>query len=235
MILHRDQTFNYVCCICGYNANREELGEAPIGTGTFISKDNKYYILTANHVVVSPIKVEFIYLCDNKMNPTKIDIKKLNNRGRWVSHPVADMAIFEIDSMANPWISTRSFPYDHCEISMVNLTRDTELTTVGFPLGLGIQNIFAPLTFRSFPASSILKIQRIDKPQNVLDFFLLEDPSIGGYSGGPVFDLAYKVDYNMTQTKDKTRLYGIMHGYCGGNAGGSMSCVTPISYLKDLI
>ena len=118
---------------------------------------------------------------------------------------------------------------------MVNLTRDAELTTVGFPLGLGLRNIFAPLTFRSFPASDILKIPRIDMTKYILDFFLLEDPSIGGYSGGPVFDLAYKVDYNMTQTKDKTRLYGIMHGYRGGTAGGSMSCVTPISYLKDLI
>ena len=236
MIIERKDTFKIVCAIGGYNGNNQKLGESLIGTGTFIEKDGKFYVLTAEHVISCSVKAEYIILCDSHMKPCKIDLQQLNNSYHWKTHPIADMAVMEIDSVANPWISSRCFPYDHCEISMAKLNRDTEITTVGFPCGLGVANVFAPLTFRSFPASDILKCNRLDKKTIITDVFFLEDPSIGGYSGGPVFDLAYKVDYNMKQTKDKTRLYGIMHGYVGkDNSGGFMSFVTPISYLSQLI
>ena len=236
MIIKRDSTFHYVCAIGGYKNNNKALGDQLIGTGTFIQKDGKYYVLTAEHVINNIIKAEYIILCDLKMIPRKLDLNILNKNYCWKIHPIADMAVLEIDSNVNSWISTRSFPYDHCEVSMSKLNWDTEVTTVGFPCGLGIKNVFAPLTFRSFPASEILQLNRLDKKTIITDVFLLEDPSIGGYSGGPVFDLAYKVDYNMSQTKDKTRLYGIMHGYVGNAvSGGHMSFVTPISYLSQLI
>ena len=236
MIIQRKTTFIYVCAIGGYSGNNKALGDQLLGTGTFIAKDGKFYILTAEHVIGSAIKAEYIILCDSNMKPCKVNLSQLNTNYSWKIHPVADMAVMEIDSLANPWISSRAFPYDHCEVSMAGLDRDTEVTTVGFPCGLGAKNIFAPLTFRSFPASEVLQLNRIDKKTILTDVFLLEDPSIGGYSGGPVFDLAYKVDYNMTQTKDKTRLYGIMHGFIGNSvSGGHMSFVTPISYLNQLI
>lgn len=67
------------------------------------------------------------------------------------------------------------------------------------------------------------------------DFLCLESPSVGGYSGGPIFDLGYQIVGAMTTTKDKTRLYGIMHGTISDNTGGKIAAVTPIIYLKDLI
>mgnify|MGYP004650322013 CR=1 FL=1 len=236
MIIQRKTTFIYVCAIGGYIENNKNSGNQLLGTGTFIAKDGRFYILTAEHVINNAIKAEYIILCDSNMTPQKVDLTQLNINYSWKIHSVADMAVMEIDSLANQWILSRAIPYDHCEVSMFGLDRDTEVTTVGFPCGLGIKNVFAPLTFRSFPASEVLQLNRIDKKGIITDVFLLEDPSIGGYSGGPVFDLAYKVDYNMTQTKDKTRLYGIMHGYIGYSvSGGHMSFVTPISYLKQLI
>jgi len=222
--------------LCDNYNNNKALGDRLLGTGTFVTKNGKFYILTAEHVITDAIKAEYIILCDSNMKPCKVDLLNLNTNYSWKVHPVADMAVLEIDNTVNPWISSRAFPYDHCEISMTGLGRDTEVTTVGFPCGLGVNNVFAPLTFRSFPASEVLQLNRLDKKTIITDVFLLENPSIGGYSGGPVFDLAYKVDYNMTQTKDKTRLYGIMHGYIGnGVSGGHMSFVTPISCLSQLI
>ena len=236
MIIERNTTFIYVCAIGGYRNNDKTQGELLIGTGTFIAKDGKFYILTAEHVICDAVKAEYIILCDSNMKPRKIDLIQLNSNCNWKVHPIADMAVLEINSATNTWIKTRSFPYDHCEVSMFGLNRDTEVTTVGFPCGLGVKNIFAPLTFRSFPASEVIQLNRLDRKTIITNVFLLEEPSIGGYSGGPVFDLAYKVDYNVKQTKDKTRLYGIMHGYIGnGVSGGHMSFVTPISYLNQLI
>lgn len=231
MIIKRKDSFNFVCAIGGYSNNKQTL----IGTGLFISKDNKYYVLTAEHVIKTSITPTYIVLSDNNLNPCPLPLSQLNKNTTWRTHPIADMAVLEIDSTLNTWITSRAFPFDHCEISMANFGRDVEMTTVGFPCGLGITGTFSPLTFRSFPASEIIQLPRLDNKSIITDVFLLEDPSIGGYSGGPVFDLGYKVDYNMTQTKDKTRLYGIMHGYIGGSNGRQMSFVTPISYLNQLI
>lgn len=235
MVIKRDQSFFYVCAICGYKQDVTEKREMILGTGLFVSKDSKYYILTASHVVSSQIPVTHIKLSDINKLTTSINLASLNPSGSWLSHPIADMSVFEIDSSINPWITARSFPYDHCEIQMNSFSRDLELTTVGFPCGFGADIYFTPLTFRSYPSIEIISMLRADR-QIVSDFFLLEDPSIGGYSGGPVFDLGYKIDGLMMQKRDRTKLYGIMHGFVGnGTTGGEMSAVTPISYLKDII
>jgi hypothetical protein len=66
-------------------------------------------------------------------------------------------------------------------------------------------------------------------------FFCLENPSVGGYSGGPVFDLGYSTNGVLEIKKDKTLCHGIMHGTMGDNTGGKIAMVTPAFYLKDII
>ena len=233
MIFKREESFFYVCALCGIS--KKDNKEILLGTGSFIEKDNKFYILTASHVISSNTPVTHIKLSDVNKKCVSLSLTQLNKNQKWLSHPIADMCVFEIDSSNNDWIKTRSFPYNQCSLNMNGFNRDIELTTVGFPCGLGASSHFSPLTFRSFPSIEVISLMRFDLPI-VSDFFLLEDPSIGGYSGGPVFDLGYKVDGLITQTKEETILYGIMHGFIGnGTTGGEMAAVTPISYLKDLI
>lgn len=94
--------------------------------------------------------------------------------------------------------------------------------------------MFSPLTYRSHAASAFITLNRFDKPVPSV-FFLLENPSVGGYSGCPVFDLGYVVAGSMTNTKDKTRCYGIMHGTVVDDTGGKLAAVTPAFYLSDLL
>ena len=70
---------------------------------------------------------------------------------------------------------------------------------------------------------------------NLSDFFCLENPSVGGYSGCPVFDLGYSTNGLMTMTKEKTWCHGIMHGTMSDNTGGKIALVTPAFYLKDIM
>jgi hypothetical protein len=131
-------------------------------------------------------------------------------------------------------LDKRCFPFDHIEGKESFLSRDIEITCVGFPNGLGVSGRFSPFTFRSYISSGIITLNRADT-KTPSDFFCLESPSIGGYSGGPVFDLGYQVTGAMTTTKDKTRLLGIMHGTISDNTGGKIAAVTPAKYILEII
>lgn len=200
-----------------------------LGTGFFVSKGKKYYLVTASHVARDTTRKSYIVLSDNQNNPTPYPLISMNINLKWLHHSIADLSVLEIDASTNNWISTRAFPFDYCDIDNKKLDRDVLLTVVGFPANLGINGKFSPITFRSYPASDIVSVNRFDThtPQ---DFFFLENPSIGGYSGGPVFDLATIKNGIMTMNTGKPSILGIVHGVLG-----SMATITPIFYLSDII
>lgn len=68
-------------------------------------------------------------------------------------------------------------------------SRERPLTTFGFPLDLGVREHFSPITRDSLPASGLVTLQRSDSHLSAT-FYLLQDPSITGFSGAPVFLIA---------------------------------------------
>lgn len=231
MILTRDQTFTVVCNVRTPIGNDTEN----VGTGIFISNQNKAYLVTAEHVAKTTTADTYIVYCDSSSKPIIRKISYLNATLDWHFHKVADICCLEIDVTKNlDLLNGRCFPYDHIETDINLISRDNELTCVGFPNGLGAIGKFTPFTFRSYFSSNLIRLLRFDN-HTPCDFLCLENPSVGGYSGGPVFDLGYQIVGAMTTTKDKTRLYGIMHGTISDKTGGKIAAVTPISYLKDLI
>ena len=231
MIITRDQAFNVVCNIrTPQGADKES-----IGTGIFISKQNKAYLVTAEHVARETTNTTYIIYCDSQNNPIKRNLNRLNHSLSWQYHNEADICCLEIDINNNfDLLNGRCFPFDHIETDVGRISRDIELTCVGFPHGLGVSGKFSPFTFRSYFSSSVIHLLRFDT-KTPSEFLCLEDPSVGGYSGGPVFDLGYQIVGAMTTTKDKTRLYGLMHGTISDDTGGKIAAVTPIHYLEDLI
>ncbi len=67
------------------------------------------------------------------------------------------------------------------------------------------------------------------------DFFCLENPACGGYSGGPVMDLSYFQRECVIMTGEGTKCHGIVHGTMSDQTGGKIALVTPCFYLKDLL
>lgn len=171
-------------------------------------------------------------------NQSKCNVVSLNNLitgNDWKIHPIADMAIIELNTTKySSLFCGRCFPYDHINDTDIPASRDDELTVIGFPHGLGVQGRFSPLTYRSYPSSSFLTLERGDT-NTMCDFFCLENPSVGGYSGGPVFDLGYERMGSTISTKEKTILHGIAHGTMSDDTGGKISLITPMFYVKDLI
>ena len=226
MIFERDQLNTVVCNIRIPSSG----GTEEIGTAIFIAKDSDCYLLTAAHVV----KNINTSSSDIKQNPQKVDLSIILGGAAFINHPVADLAYARINMNAvnSAYLQNRCFPYDHIDITTNTISKDVELTIIGFPLGLGaIGTKFSPLTFRTFVSSPQITLPRFDNHINC-DFIILELPSTGGYSGGPLFDLGYIKSALMHMTKEKTVLHGIVHGTISDNTGGKLAAITPLKYLN---
>ena len=237
MIIRRDDAFMAVCEL----RTPVSPSKFSIGTGMFVSSsagDNKIFgwIVTANHVAIDANDTTEIIIATRDGKATSLPLKMFGNLSNWRHHPVADISVFQIHfSPTNEqFMRNRFFPFDHFNLEKQVVSRDFELTSIGFPHGLGVNGSFSPFTFRSYASSGFVTLNRADT-HTPSDFFCLENPSVGGYSGCPVFDLGYSTNGVMETTKDKTVCHGIMHGTMSDNTGGKIAMVTPSFYLKDLI
>jgi hypothetical protein len=231
LIIQRDQAFRVV-----FNLRTPVAGGESVGSGIFVAKDSALYLVTATHVAVTCNASTSIVISDASGNATSLNLTAFNGSLSWSNHPVADISVLQVQMSAAiaPHLNNRFFPFDHFHTDHTPVSRDDELTSVGFPNGLGAHGMFSPLTYRSYASSSFITLNRADT-NTPSEFFLLENPSVGGYSGCPVFDLGYMIVGSMTTTKDKTRCYGIMHGTISDNTGGKLAAVTPAFYLAQLI
>ena len=231
MIITRDQAFIIVCNIRTPQGNNSEN----VGTGSFIVKNNCIYLLTAAHVAARTNKNTYLALGDKESNCIKLPIIELVDYLDWNTHPFADIAILELVPERHKEIfNGRCFPYDHINLTKSIASRDDEITVIGFPNGLGVSGKFSPLTFRSHLSSGLVTLKRADN-DILTEFFCLENPSMGGYSGAPVLDLGYSIWGSATSTKEKTILQGIVHGTMSDDTGGKIALITPMYFLKDLL
>ncbi|MFC2113307.1 serine protease [Bacteroidota bacterium] len=208
-----------------------------IGTGSFITKDNIPYLVTASHVAKIMDSMAYVLIQGDYNKPIKINLNDLANPIAWKHHPKADLSILVLNP--NPKISNDLFKFRFIPYSMINtsktpISRNIELTVIGFPLGLGAVGYFSPLTFRTHASSGFITLSRFDngKPQT---FIVLENPSIAGYSGGPVYDLSFVENKFMRSTGGGTKIEGFIHGTIFDSTGGKLATMTPAFYLNDLL
>jgi hypothetical protein len=233
MILTRDNTFQVVFNLrTTIDSNQES-----IGTGVFVvNGQNEIFLVTATHVAATTNQTTQVVISNSAGHATSLRLTDFNQNINWKHHPIADISVLpiEMNQVIQSHLSQRFIPFDHFHSERTSVSRDCELTSVGFPNGLGAGGAFSPLTYRSYASSAFITLNRADTG-TPSEFFLLENPSVGGYSGCPVFDLGYRIVGAMTTTGDKTRCYGIMHGTISDKTGGKLAAVTPAFYLKELL
>jgi hypothetical protein len=121
-------------------------------------------------------------------------------------------------------------------------SRERPLTTLGFPLALGVQEHFSPITRDSSPASGLITLPRFDT-HTPATFYLLENASIAGFSGAPVFLIpkpfatnSGSLAFPRTGSGSSTlTCVGIVHGTISDETGGKMAAVTPSKYILETI
>lgn len=207
------------------------------GTGFFLAKDEYHlFLVTANHVTKDFTDNTIVHMAGTNKKIINVKLNQLKTSRNIINHPQADISAIEINIPFYNSLNSDAMIYPTTIISkskIDSLSRDEELTSIGFPKGLGTNNLFEPLTFRSYPASNIIPNISLSNGYQS-DIFVMENASCGGYSGCPVVDLGYKVNGFVTQTSD-TYIYGIMHGTISDNTGGKMAIVTPAYYVFDII
>ena len=233
MIIKRDELFRVVCELFTPGIN--------IGTGLFVSSSvtndlSHGWILTASHIAKNTNINTIIAISSDNGKAIQLSLNMFGKISEWRHHPIADISalpiVFTDDNYK--YLINRLFPFSQISLEEKPVSRDYELTAIGFPLGLGTEDYFFPLSFRSHASSGFLTMRRGDTNTNST-FFLLEDPSICGYSGCPVFDLGYETSGPSTIFRKQTWCYGIMHGTEADENGNQIAKVTPTFYLKNLI
>lgn len=224
---------------------RQNIGneQAKVGTGMFIvHNENELYLVTASHVANDmELTGEYVIKGANDI-PQTLTITDLIHGFTaqtipWVHHQTADLAALRLtpsQNTINTHFQNRFLPSENINSNQTIVSRDVELTSIGFPNGLGAVGHFSPLTFRTFASSGLITLNRADT-QTPADFFILEKPSIGGYSGGPVFDISIYKHGAMTSTGSGTMCHGIMHGTISDQTGGKLAAVTPSYLIFDII
>ena len=238
MILKRDNAFKVVCEL----KTPQKDGSYDVGSGIFVTSpvgngNVLLWIVTANHVAKETNEQTIVVISTKDGNAQQLPLKLFGSLSSWKHHPFADISAFFIQPTTSniQFLNGRTFlPMDHFNLKQEPVSRDFELTCIGFPKGLGTEGLFSPFTFRSFASSGFFKYPRFDTKQECI-FFCLENPSVGVYSGGPILDLGYSTNGLIEIKKDKTLCHGIMHGTMCDNTGGKIAMVTPAFYLKDII
>lgn len=231
MQITRDGLYKVVCMI--YTPSTQV-----VGTGCFVEKGKVPYLVTAEHVSMSTLSNSVIVFGESDSTNHIVTLSDII-KGTWMVHPRADLSVIQLDlQKLDSRFNERFFPFSQVLHNSDVISRDRELTTVGFPVGLGTSltgsSKFSPLTFRSYASSSYMSLPRADK-KIVSDFFCLENPAMGGYSGGPIFDLGYLNTPVMKQSYGETTLLGFVHGTYSDETGGKKALVTPSYYLQNIV
>lgn len=212
-------------------------------TGFITKYKGNYLLVTAAHVATSLDTSTCLYYFDSGSVNKKMSLPAKNIRLKdlfpkvlsdfGTQHNEGDVYIFKLfpkSKSDSSWMEMTLLPFINIYPNLESISRDLDITVFGFPLYDKV--LFEPITFKTSLSSGILRLNRADT-KKLSFFYLLQDPGMQGFSGGPVF---IGVQTNgMTFGPDKTWLIGIVHGTFGDTSGGKYAAITPSAYIVDLI
>lgn len=160
-----------------------------LGTGFLVATRTAAFLVTAAHVARAMDRAARLSYATPKGQRISLPLSELLLLGArevaWTYQRHADVAAVCIPK---PPVQLRGhFLPGHLLVAERTAPAGTlKLTVIGFALGLASEKHFAPLAKRSHAASQILRFcgEGLGEPS---DFFLLDQPGMGGYSGAPVF------------------------------------------------
>jgi hypothetical protein len=221
----------------GANGNRS-------GTGFFIRSGDKLYLITASHVSSILSLGSTVTIATAHGSPFSFPLKDLvprTDKLAWVTHRDADVAILLLNpglDFFNKYLRGHFMPSSWLERAKTGPLRALTLTVLGFPLQLGVSEYFSPISRETKAASGLLELPRFDT-KVISTFFVTQDPSVGGFSGAPVFDtrLPYsteKVGMSIEMGVEP-RIVGLVHGTLSDNTGGKMGAIVPSFLILETL
>ncbi len=214
-----------------------------IGTGFLIADSNSAYLVTAKHVA-SFLKPESVgTVGDSNYVPYSFSLADVTPQSPtldWKFHQEADIALLRLllHGKAGEQLSGRFIPLGMIEQKLTPPQRKRPLVAMGFPLALGTRIHFSPITSESKAASGLVRIKP-DSLEPEQTFFLLDKPSIGGFSGAPVFLMPWPYSdspaLTMPEYGTRAQCVGIVKGTISDDTGGKLAAIVPVYYVLETI
>jgi S1-C subfamily serine protease len=213
-----------------------------IGTGFFVSSTGQY-LVTASHVAVllrPASRITFRAKGDTPVSLSLMDLTAGVSQLQWHLHREADVAVLRLtlNAQTAPLMQGRFLTLDMIDSADSAPLRERTVTVMGFPLALGTTGHFSPITSDGKPASGLLRIPRADTKKEAT-FFLLDKPSIGGFSGGPVYLLPAPYASGgalvFSDVSAPPKVVGLVHGTISDNTGGKLAAIVPSRFIHETI
>lgn len=211
-----------------------------LGTGFLVVDGDFLFLVTAQHVSSQMSRDSLAVLRTSDDLPIKFTLDKLYGiRGelQWTQHDKADVAVLLLhpDADVMPHLKEHFLSKELISAKLEAPSRELSLTTIGFPLGLGVRERFSPISRESKPASGLLTIPRFDTKQPNI-FYLLDNPSIGGFSGAPIFEIpgAHSSEGGLV-IGGRFACVGLIHGTISDDTGGKLCAVVPSAFVIETI
>jgi hypothetical protein len=210
-----------------------------IGTGFFIAKEVDLYFVTAEHVALTTNINTTIQLSLDDRNPLKFKLADLvdpqyisNNKVKWITHPDADVSVIPI---SNKYTILKGIPYEIVLNKLEAPLRERNLIVYGFPLGLGAGKKISPISKRYNPSSGLIDLNRFDNGKPSV-FYLIDDPSISGLSGGPVIAFPQKLEHfdGTSISMGDHQVLGLVHGTISKDGGG-YGAIVPAKFILETL
>lgn len=206
------------------------------GTGLLVTKDDEYFIVTAQQVAQSLPPETVATVRDRKGEALSFDISGLHaDPAAWVWHPEADVAAMRVNAPSGEGApSLTAIAFDQLAKGDDAPGLDTVLTVIGYPLNLGTAGKFSPVVRTTHPASESFRHDRLDK-RVATTLFVVDDASLAAFRGAPVFQLPYVRAAGVGVFQAKFACVGLVHGLLPDRAGGKLAAVVPAVYLAETV
>jgi hypothetical protein len=212
------------------------------GTGFFVANDEMLFLVTAKHVAVATSKETTLTIRVENDEPMSFPISKLTGRDelpRWTMHDKADVAVLRLNPVADllPRLQKHFLHVNSLQSELAAPERTRSLTTLGFPMGLGVTEKFSPISRDAHAASGLLSLSALNR-NDPGTYFLLDSPSIGGFSGSPVCIMpgAYVSGASLVfATGGGPQCIGLVSGTISDNTGGKMAAIVPSAFILETL
>jgi len=209
-----------------------------VGSAFLVADGDAAYLVTAAHVarrMDRAARLSFAGRGGRRASRRLADVLSLGSHAlRWTYASPADVAAVRIPHPP-PALRGRCLPAELLARDDTAPSGTVELLVIGFPLGLAAAERFAPIRKHYHAASEMVRLcgEEMTKPA---EFFLLDQPAMGGYSGAPVFVAPHA---ELTAVGEVTllapRCVGVVSQTISDEAGGQLAAVVPSRVVRRLL
>ena len=241
----QEQAIQSVVFLSVPSKNQNNQNKLNSGTGFLVNIDDKLFLVTATHVadkmsVGSSITIGVDNDAAKTLNIS--DIAKPRGKIKWVKHPRADVAVLPLDPSSRilDILKNRALKPPILGSILEAPPRNRPLTIIGFPLGLGVihtgpGNRISPITKEVKAASGLITLVNIYNNKKI-DYFILDNPSVGGFSGAPVFILPSTFSKGAGMVfSDEFLFVGLVQATISDNTGGKFATIVPSAFVTQTL